>query len=80
MLTAKVERAPSKPENAAMRHGNLYEAEAREAYERDTNQTCVEFGLKPHDRCNLHTLTAVRFPLAVRGVAKSQPRSVLMAP
>lgn len=51
MLSAKVERTASKPENAPMRHGNKYEAEARQAYERDTRRTCVEFGLKPHDKC-----------------------------
>lgn len=54
LITAKVERSPPNPENAAMRHGNIYEAEARQAYERETRQTCVEFGLKPHDRCYLH--------------------------
>lgn len=36
--------------NAALRHGNFYEAEARRLYEEKTGEKCVEFGLKPHDR------------------------------
>ncbi|KAK3276671.1 hypothetical protein CYMTET_15275 [Cymbomonas tetramitiformis] len=40
---------PYPKENAAMRHGNYYEGEARHAYEAQSGETCFEFGLKSHE-------------------------------
>lgn len=50
VLAQKLDRIAPAKLNAAMKHGNKTETEALRQYEERCGQTCVRFGLKPHNR------------------------------
>ena len=50
LLNQKLGLEPPARLNAALRHGTLMEPEARKLYEARTGESCLEFGLKSHDR------------------------------